>query len=56
MGKGKVQQAFRETFTVPATSGLVLLVALFADRRRCLHDMLSGVIVVNTAGDVDPAR
>ena len=42
--------------TVPATSGLVLLVALFADRRRCLHDMLSGVIVVNTAGDADPAR
>ncbi|MGE4218379.1 MAG: RDD family protein [Alphaproteobacteria bacterium] len=42
--------------TVPATSGLVLLVALFADRRRCLHDMLAGVIVVNTAGDKQPER
>jgi len=42
--------------TVPATSGLVLLVALFADRRRCLHDMLSGVIVVNIAGDTEPGR
>lgn len=37
--------------TVPTTSGLVLLVALFADRRRCLHDMLAGVVVVNAAGD-----
>lgn len=34
-------------FLFAVTSGLILLLALFTDRRRCLHDMLSGTIVVN---------
>jgi uncharacterized RDD family membrane protein YckC len=29
-----------------ATSGLLLLVALFTDRHRTLHDLLSGLVVV----------
>lgn len=32
-----------------ATSGLLLLVALFTDRKRTLHDMLSGLVVVRAA-------
>jgi uncharacterized RDD family membrane protein YckC len=32
--------------TVPPTSALILLVALFNDRHRTLHDFLSGVVVV----------
>ena len=32
--------------TVPATSMLILLVALFNDRHRTLHDFLSGTVVV----------
>ena len=28
---------------------LVLIVSLFNDRRRCLHDMLVGTIVINNA-------
>ena len=43
-------QAFLQTAlfyaTVPLTSGLVLLVSLFNDRRRTLHDILSGSIAV----------
>ena len=30
-----------------AFTGLLLIVALFNDRRRCLHDWLSGTLVVN---------
>jgi len=33
-----------------ALTGLLLIVALFNDRRRCLHDWLSGTLTVNTAG------
>ncbi len=33
--------------TVPITNGLVLLVSLFNDRGRCLHDILCGTVVVN---------
>ena len=33
--------------TVPTTQGLVLLVSLFNDRGRCLHDILCGTVVVN---------
>lgn len=44
-------QAFIQTavflFTVPATSSLILIVSLFNTRRRCLHDMLAGTIVLN---------
>ncbi|MEX0921171.1 MAG: RDD family protein [Rhodovibrionaceae bacterium] len=32
--------------TVPPTSALILLVALFNDRHRTLHDFLSGTVVV----------
>ena len=33
--------------TVSVLTPLILLVALFNDRRRCLHDMLIGTIVIN---------
>ena len=46
-------QAFLQTAlfytTVPMTSGLVLLVALFNDRRRTLHDILAGTVMVRTS-------
>lgn len=32
-----------------ATSGLLLVVALFTTRRRTLHDLVSGLVVVRTA-------
>lgn len=34
-------------FLVPLTSGLILVVAPFSDRRRHVHDMLSGTVVIN---------
>ena len=34
-------------FLVPLTGGLILLVGVFSDRRRQLHDLLSGTLVVN---------
>jgi uncharacterized RDD family membrane protein YckC len=34
-------------FLVPLTGGLILLAAPFSDRRRHVHDMLSGTVVVN---------
>lgn len=34
-------------FLVPLTCGLILLVAPFSDRRRHVHDMLSGTVFVN---------
>lgn len=34
-------------FLVPFTGGLILLVAPFSDRRRHLHDMFSGTVVIN---------
>ena len=37
--------------TVSALTPLILLVCLFNERRRCLHDMLLGTIVINS-----PAR
>ena len=35
--------------TVPLTSGLILLVALFTEKNRTLHDLLSGTIVVRAS-------
>src|SRR5712691_11495708 len=35
--------------TVSMLTPLVLIVSLFNDRRRCLHDMLVGTIVINNA-------
>jgi len=42
--------------TIGPTCGLVLLVALFNDRRRTLHDFLSGTVVVRRlpAGVIRP--
>ncbi len=34
--------------SVTVTSMLILLVALFNDRRHCAHDYLSGTVVINT--------
>lgn len=44
-------------FLVPMTGGLILLVGLFSDRRRQIHDMLSGTVVINVraAGGQEPA-
>jgi uncharacterized RDD family membrane protein YckC len=36
--------------TVSALTPLILLVCLFNDRRRCLHDLLVGTVVINNAG------
>ena len=33
-------------YATMALTGLLLVVALFNDRRRCLHDWLSGTIIV----------
>lgn len=38
-------------FLVPFTGGLILLVAPFSDRRRHVHDMLSGTVIVNAVAD-----
>jgi len=50
-GRPEMLQAFIQSavffFTAPATSFLILLVALFNIRRRCLHDMLAGTIILN---------
>jgi uncharacterized RDD family membrane protein YckC len=37
-------------FLVPLTGGLILLVGLFSNRRRQVHDMLSGTVVINVKG------
>ena len=46
-------QAFLQTAlfytTVPLTSGLILLVALFNDRRRTAHDILAGTVMVRAS-------
>ena len=41
--------------SVTFTSGLILLVPLFSDRGRCLHDMIAGVFVINAAAPGDEA-
>jgi uncharacterized RDD family membrane protein YckC len=46
-------QALLQTLLFYATlalTGLLLIAALFNDRRRCLHDWLSETITVNTSG------
>jgi uncharacterized RDD family membrane protein YckC len=44
-------QAFIQTVlfyaSVGFTNGLILLVSLFSERGRCLHDMLCGTLVIN---------
>ena len=35
--------------SVTLTSGLLLLIALFNNRGRCLHDILTGIFIVNAA-------
>lgn len=39
----------------PLTGGLILLVGVFSDRRRQVHDYLSGTVVINTKADRMPA-
>lgn len=49
-GRPDLVQALIQTMLFYATlalTGLLLVVALFNDRRRCLHDWLSGTLVVN---------
>jgi uncharacterized RDD family membrane protein YckC len=41
-------------FLVPFTGGLILVVAPFSDRRRHVHDMLSGTVVINTSREKAP--
>ncbi len=49
-------QAFTMTalfyISIALTSMLILVVALFNDRRRCVHDILSGTIVVLSDPDL----
>ena len=37
-------------FLVPLTGGLILLVGVFSNRRRQVHDYLSGTVVINARG------
>jgi len=49
-GRPDLVQALVQTllfYTTLALTGLLLIVALFNDRRRCLHDWLSGTLTVN---------
>jgi uncharacterized RDD family membrane protein YckC len=49
-GRPDLVQALVQTLLFYATlalTGLLLIVALFNDRRRCLHDWLSGTLTVN---------
>jgi len=51
-GRPDLGMALMQTLLFYATlalTGLLLIVALFNDRRRCLHDWLSGTLTVNTA-------
>lgn len=52
-GRPELAQAALLTFLFYATlafTGLLLIAALFNDRRRCLHDWLSETLTVNTEG------
>jgi uncharacterized RDD family membrane protein YckC len=42
--------------TVSYLTPLILLVALFNERRRCLHDMLVGTIVINSPARAEAMR
>ena len=42
--------------TVSYLTPLILLVAFFNERRRCLHDMLVGTIVINSRARAEVAR
>ncbi|WP_135077828.1 RDD family protein [Terasakiella sp. SH-1] len=50
-GRPELMQAFVQSalffLTVPPTSFLILIVCLFNLRRRCLHDILAGTLVLN---------
>ena len=56
-GRPELLQAFIQTavffFTISATSLLILLVCLFNTRRRCLHDMLAGTLILNDPEKAD---
>jgi uncharacterized RDD family membrane protein YckC len=42
--------------TVSYLTPLILLVAFFNERRRCLHDMLVGTIVINSPARAEAMR
>lgn len=51
LGPPSLAQAMISTlvfYLTLATSGLLLLVALFTERKRTLHDLISGLVVVRT--------
>ena len=52
-------QAFLQTVlfytTIGLTTPLILLVALFNDRRRTLHDILAGTVAIRRGSAADPA-
>lgn len=39
-------------FLVPFTGGLILIAAVFSNRRRHVHDLLSGTVVIRAPADV----
>jgi uncharacterized RDD family membrane protein YckC len=43
-------------FSVSLLTPLVLLVSLFSDRKRLLHDLVLGTVVINSASHQDHAR
>ena len=53
------QQALLHTVlfyvSVSVTNGLILLVSLFSEQKRCLHDMLCGTVVVDAGVRNGPA-
>ncbi len=55
-GKVEYLEAFIVTalfyMIVSLTMGLFLLVALFSKRGRCLHDMMTGVFIVNVSENI----
>lgn len=56
-GRPDLTQALVQTllfYTTLALTGLLLTVALFNDRRRCLHDFLSETLTVNSGGPINP--
>lgn len=58
-GRPDLVQALLLTLLFYATlalTGLLLVVALFNDRRRCLHDWLSGTLVVNAPREPGASR
>ena len=56
-GRASYAQALARTmlffFSIAFTAWLILLIAVVNERRRCVHDFLSGTVVVRRAGALD---